>query len=200
MLKYLLILLTFLGVVSAENYAKYADMISKRESFFTEAFAQTYDTTKINLDSKSGLEFIDFCSFPPDRSLVFGPLQNGRFHGQKVGDLPFTCNNNSGSKKIFIKNANITQSYHIIRANFSQFLLSENMPQKTSSETFNINGKQNTLHYIFQNFDTKKQEYIVNERANDRFWIIYSGGISRYVLIFTQKGSNTEVIMQYLNL
>lgn len=178
----------------------YADMVAKREGFFREALAQKYDSTKIRIDNKTKLPFIDFCSFPPDRSLVYGALDNGRFHGQKLSDLPFTCNQTSGSKKFFIKNANIMQSYHILRANFSQFLLPEAPPKSTSSETFTMLNQTNTLYYIYQKYDSKAKSYSVANTANDRLWIIYTGGESRYSIIFSKTGSDTEVIIQYLNI
>lgn len=199
MYKKLYFLVFFSVFLKALNLEDYSDMITKREKFFTEAFVQSYDAAKIKIDSKSGLESIDFCEFPPDRSLVFGALQNGRFHGEKINDLPFTCNNSSGAKKFFLKNANITQGYHIIRANFPQFLLNENMPKTTSSETFK-SDKINTFYYIFESIEPKSQNYTIANIADDRLWIIYSGGVSRYTLIFTKKGSGVEIIMQYLNM
>lgn len=195
---FLLFLLNIIINISAtdsiklESYtlerAEYDKMTQSREKFFIEALVQKFDSTKAKKDSKSGLKFIDFCEFPPDRSLVFGPLNNGRFHGQKVNDLPFTCNNTSGCKKFFLKNVSIEQSYYIIRANFPQFLLRDKLPETNLSESFVLNGARNTQHYILQNLDSK------------RLWIIFSGPVARYTMIFTQKGSDVEVIMQYLNL
>lgn len=188
---FLLFFINFITFISAKDSInlEYKKMIESREKFFTEAFAQKFDSTKVQQDSKSGLSFIDFCRFPPDRSLPFGALQNGRFHGQKLNDLPFTCNERSGCKKFFLQNATISQSYHIIRVNFPQFLLQSEMPKSNISETFMLNNTQNTQHYIFQNLD-----------SNERLWIIFSGGFARYTLIFTQKNSDVEIIMQYLNL
>lgn len=206
-----------LSVISSAQNIDYNAMIKEREKFFTEAIAQKYDASKISFDSINKdsispknanftkLPYIDFCAYPPDRSLTFGPLNKGRFHGEKISDLPFSCDKSSGARKFFIKDSNISQSYHILRFNYSKLLLNENLPRANSSETFSINNVKNELHYIWQNVNGK----------NDRLWVIYSGGMgvlggssasenlatmSRYTLIFTQKGKDVEVILQYLNL
>lgn len=161
------------------------DSIDIREIFFKESFAQQYDTAKIQRDPISNMEFIDFCVYPPDRSLVFGALDNGRFKGEKVRDLPFECNQNSGAKKFFIKNSNIKSTYHIFRLTIPlASFLKEEMPINNEKITL----KNGSISYFWQ----KSKQGIL------RLWIIYDSQTEVRTIIFTQNGTNTESILQYL--
>ena len=162
-------------------------MIKNYETFFKEAFAQSYETFKMQKDSKSGLSYIDFCAYPPDRSLPFGALDNGRFKGELIKDLPFTCDKSSGAKKYFIQNKNIQSSYEIIKTLPIASFLQDTLPNK-NKETIKQNSKTTIL---WQNDSNAK-----------RLWILYRNNIldQSCNIIFTQKDRHTEVILQYLNM
>lgn len=159
-------------------------MIQSYEAFFKESFAQGYESFKMQKDSKNGLYYIDFCAYPPDRSLAFGALDNGRFKGNHIKDLPFTCDKSSGAKKYFIQNANIHSSYYVIKTLPIASFLPDSLPNE-NREISNSNGK---ITILWQN------------DSNKRLWILYRNNLKSCTIIFTQKGSNTEVILQYLNM
>lgn len=163
------------------------DLMQNFETFFKEAFAQGYEAFKIQKDSKIGLLYIDFCSYPPDRSLPLGALDNGRFKGERIKDLPFTCDKSSGAKKYFIQNANIQSSYKIIKTLSVASFLQDSLPN-SNTEMPNSHSKITTL---WQNDSNVK-----------RLWILYRDDVlaRSCTIIFTQKGKDTEVILQYLNM
>ncbi|RDU71974.1 hypothetical protein CQA66_05800 [Helicobacter aurati] len=174
-------------IFAEEKSLKQAEeSIQLREKFFKESFAQQYDALKIQRNSTAMLEFIDFCMYPPDRSLPFGALENGRFKGEKVTDLPFTCNQNSGAKKFFLQDSTLESAYSIFRLSvpFASFL-QEYMPQKNTAITLH----DSSIFYIWQR---NQQNQIL------RLWVIYHDVTQSRTLIFTQRGKNTEVILQYL--
>lgn len=160
------------------------------ETFFKEAFAQSYESFKVQKDSKNGLFYIDFCAYPPDRSLPFGALDNGRFKGEKINDLPFACDKSSGAKKYFIYNSTIQSSYMIIKTlPIASFL--KDVPTNYSTEEINSNISITTLWQ-----DDNKSSNI------KRLWIIYRNNdlFQSCIIIFSQNGKNTEVILQYINM
>ncbi len=162
-------------------------MIQKYEPFFREALVQGYEHFKIRKDSQSGLSYIDFCMYPPDRSLPFGALDNGRFRGEQIQDLPFPCDKSSGAKKYFIHNATIESSYKIIRSLSIAKFLADTIPSNNTITT-----------HLYATITTLWQ--IDNNRK--RLWIFYRNDtlLQSCTLIFTQKGKHTEVIVQYLNM
>lgn len=161
------------------------DFIELREKFFKESFAQQYDLAKIQKDSKTKLEFIDFCVYPPDRSLVFGALDNGRFKGEKIKDLPFECNQNSGAKKFFIKNSDIQLAYNIFRLTIP---LASFLQEKMPTGNKKIALQNGSILYIWQK----------SHKGITRLWVIYDGTTEMRTIIFTQNGTTTESILQYL--
>lgn len=173
------------------NQKDFTQEIEKRKKFFKEALAQPYDKLKIR--KNANLEYIDFCAYPPDRSLIYGALQNGRFHGQKVLDLPFACNQNSGAKKYFLRHTTIAKSYEILRQSLQLSFLQENLP--TESQV--INNIHEKLYYIWEPSSNKTFTY--NSTKNPmRLWIIYQSIPNKYTLIFTQNNMDTEIIVQYI--
>lgn len=176
--------------------SKQAQIIIKDfEPFFKEAFAQQIESFKLKKDSITGAPYIDFCEYPPDRSLVFGALENGRFKGEKINDLPFTCNENSGAKKYFIYNKNIKQSFAIMKKlKFLNFL--------TNTPSFRneiIQNNQSTITTLWKESNQQR----INKKDNDlkQLWILYRNEAQEQscTIIFTQKDTHTEIILQYLN-
>lgn len=163
------------------------DLMQNFEKFFKEAFAQGYESFKLQKDSNNGLSYIDFCAYPPDRSLPFGALDNGRFRGESIKDLPFTCDKSSGAKKYFIRNASIESSYKIIKMLPIASFLHDTLPHG-NTEILTSNSKITTLWQ----HDSKVK----------RLWILYRDDAlaKSCTIIFTQKGMDTEVILQYLNM
>lgn len=165
-----------------------SDMIKSYEGFFKEAFAQGYESFKVQKDSRSGLHYIDFCAYPPDRSLPFGALSNGRFKGEKIKDLPFTCDESSGAKKYFIQNADIKASYLAIKKLPIASFLPELIPNNTELSV--AHGK---ITSVWQNSN--------QNRGVERLWILYRNNLLQSCnIVFTRNGKNTEVILQYLNM
>ncbi|RDU62686.1 hypothetical protein CQA53_09060 [Helicobacter didelphidarum] len=212
----------FIGIITLSFYTLYAQekhinsqlqidyhaMIEKREKFFLESLAQKYDSTKIRITAEK-LPYIDFCSYPPDRSLPYGALENGRFKGEKITDLPFACNQNSGAKKFFIKDSNISQAYYIMRFSLRWLsALDENLPPTNTSHFFSINHnnpkKRGEIHYIWQYYDNIQHTYqtFLHQITQNpqRLWIIYNAQLQKYTIIFDTKGKDTEVIVQYLHM
>lgn len=175
-----------------DDFSVYQSMIDAREPFFSESILQAYEITKIQR-SKNGFAFIDFCMYPPDRSLPFGPLQNGRFHGEKIKDLPFACGAQGGAKNIFIQNSNILKAYRILYDEYNLSFL-----PKTPLNTQSIN--KDSSYLIWQDYDKKNDRYnVVSSGMNARrLWIIAIDEVYRYTIIFIQNANNTEVIIQYV--
>lgn len=190
-----------------QDYQKmqgYQKMIEKREKFFIESLVQPYDSSKVRVDITSKLHYIDFCSYPPDRSLPYGSLKNGRFHGTKVNNLPFTCNQSSGARKIFIKDSTLSQAYGIVRFHYPQLtFLIQNLPSQTC--TIDLDSqKQEATHYIWERYNNNKQNYEVFFdtfiQNADRLWVIHNQNTQKSILIFHAKGKDTEVIIQYIGI
>lgn len=166
------------------------EIIKEFEPFFKEAMAQKLESFKLKKDSITGLSYIDFCEYPPDRSLVFGALENGRFKGEKIADLPFTCDESSGARKYFIYNKDIEQSLIALKKLKLLDFIAKNLPLKNEI----IQSNKGNTTTLWQKDNTKNKDF-------KRLWILYRNetlGQSR-TIIFTQKGAYTEAILQYLN-
>ena len=166
------------------------EIIKEFEPFFKEAMAQKLESFKLKKDSITGLSYIDFCEYPPDRSLVFGALENGRFKGEKINDLPFTCDESSGARKYFIYNKDIEQSLIALKKLKFLDFIAKNLPLKNEI----IQSDKGNITTLWQKDNTKNKDF-------KRLWILYRNETlgQSCTIIFTQKGAYTEVILQYLN-
>ena len=166
------------------------EIIKEFEPFFKEAMAQKLESFKLKKDSITGLSYIDFCEYPPDRSLVFGALENGRFKGEKINDLPFTCDESSGARKYFIYNKDIEQSLIALKKLKFLDFIAKNLPLKNEI----IQSDKGNITTLWQKDNTKNKDF-------KQLWILYRNEIlgQSCTIIFTQKGAYTEVILQYLN-
>ena len=186
-----------LGNINAQELIKHEldskqtqEIIKDFEPFFKEAFVQQMESFKLKKDSITGLSYIDFCEYPPDRSLVFGALENGRFKGEKINDLPFPCDESSGARKYFIYNKDIEQSFIALKKSKFLDFIAKNLPLKNEI----IQSDKGKITTLWQKNNTKNKDL-------KRLWILYRNealGQSR-TIIFTQKGTHTEAILQYLN-
>lgn len=165
-------------------------IIKDFEPFFKEAMAQKLESFKLKKDSITGLSYIDFCEYPPDRSLAFGALENGRFKGEKINDLPFTCDESSGARKYFIYNKDIEQSFIALKKLKFLDFIAKNLPLKNEI----IQSDKGKITTLWQKDNTKNKDF-------KRLWILYRNEIlgQSCTIIVTQKGAYTEVILQYLN-
>lgn len=163
-------------------------IIKDFEPFFKEAFAQQIESFKLKKDSITGFSYIDFCEYPPDRSLTFGAFKNGRFKGEKINNLPFTCDESSGAKKYFIYNKNIEQSFFTLKKlKFLNFITE--IPRNNEI----IQSNNGTTTILWQHDDKNNK--------SKRLWILYRNEAlhKSCTIVFTQKDTYTEVILQYLN-
>ena len=131
------------------------EIIKEFEPFFKEAMAQKLESFKLKKDSITGLSYIDFCEYPPDRSLVFGALENGRFKGEKIADLPFPCDESSGARKYFIYNKDIEQSLITLKKLKFLDFIAKNLPLKNEI----IQSDKGNITTLWQKDNTKNKDY-----------------------------------------
>lgn len=198
----LLYMFTMLSSIKAQDFANNSlevnkldeeqiqNIIKEFEPFFKESFAQQMESFKLKKDFITGLSYIDFCEYPPDRSHASGALNNGRFRGEKINDLPFACDKSSGARKYFIHNKNINQIFFSLKKLKFLDFLTKNLPVNNEI----VKNNQETIITFWKQINSKDIDF-------KQLWILYRNEtIERScTIIFTQKDKYTDVVLQYLN-